>query len=286
MGFQPGALLLFATLLTETDANAVDATADGFAIAIVDGGATYCQSIASEQGAATSNTQSRADTSLVVTDGAGVVKLAGTITLDSDGFDINWTTVQGTARYFIVVGIEGAPTVAGPVVAFAASTQTPAVNEDVTFTDLSSDNGSAITAWAWDFGDGETATEENPTHAYGTEGTFTVKLTVTNANGSETLTKVGYIVVDDGGPDDGVGPYDSLPTTNYSPNARYGDDPTHAKHFYHEHALDLDGLNIDYDPEDTTSGVAGKLRIVNDKDNSRLKVILPSGAVLGYIDIT
>ncbi len=44
------------------------------------------------------------------------------------------------------------------------------------------------TGYAWDFGDGNKATEENPTHTYTKDGTYTVKLTATNAGGSATKT--------------------------------------------------------------------------------------------------
>ncbi len=44
------------------------------------------------------------------------------------------------------------------------------------------------TSYAWDFGDGNKATEENPTHTYTKDGTYTVKLTATNAGGSADKT--------------------------------------------------------------------------------------------------
>ncbi len=43
--------------------------------------------------------------------------------------------------------------------------------------------------YAWDFGDGSTSTDENPTHVYVTAGTFTVSLEATNTDGSNTITK-------------------------------------------------------------------------------------------------
>ncbi|WP_343915407.1 PKD domain-containing protein, partial [Arthrobacter pascens] len=55
--------------------------------------------------------------------------------------------------------------------------------------------------WAWEFGDGETATAQNPSHTYTTAGTYTARLTVTNADGSDTSTRT--ITVDAGG---GTGP--------------------------------------------------------------------------------
>ncbi len=44
------------------------------------------------------------------------------------------------------------------------------------------------TSYAWDFGDGNKSTEENPTHTYAKDSTYTVKLTATNAGGSATKT--------------------------------------------------------------------------------------------------
>lgn len=62
----------------------------------------------------------------------------------------------------------------------------------VNFQDLSGGNP---TSWSWDFGNGNTSTLQNPTASYFTPGTYTVQLTVTNANGSNTLTRAQYITV-------------------------------------------------------------------------------------------
>lgn len=43
----------------------------------------------------------------------------------------------------------------------------------------------AIVAWAWDFGDGNTSTAQNPSHTYAGSGPWTVTLTVTDAFGCE-----------------------------------------------------------------------------------------------------
>jgi len=61
---------------------------------------------------------------------------------------------------------------------------------EVNFTDESTGNP---TSWLWDFGDGNTSDEQNPSHVYATAGNFTVKLTVSNNAGSDTETKVDYI---------------------------------------------------------------------------------------------
>jgi serine protease len=52
-----------------------------------------------------------------------------------------------------------------------------------------------ITDWAWDFGDGETSTERNPTHTYSLAGSYTVNLTVTGPGGTSTKNKENYIEV-------------------------------------------------------------------------------------------
>lgn len=62
----------------------------------------------------------------------------------------------------------------------------------VAFTDQSM---GAPTAWSWDFGNGATSTLKNPSTTFFTPGTYTVSLTVTNADGSKTLSRPQYITV-------------------------------------------------------------------------------------------
>ncbi len=63
----------------------------------------------------------------------------------------------------------------------------------VTFTNLSSVNA---TTFQWNFGDGTSGTGPNPIHTFGTAGTYTVTLTVTDINGC-TSTYSEVIVVKD-----------------------------------------------------------------------------------------
>jgi PKD repeat protein len=63
----------------------------------------------------------------------------------------------------------------------------------VSFTDISS---GSPTAWAWDFGDGgQSSSGPLVSHSYASAGTYTVKLMVTGAGGSSSVTKNSYIVV-------------------------------------------------------------------------------------------
>jgi len=73
----------------------------------------------------------------------------------------------------------------------------------VTFSDQSAGNPAS---WYWDFGDGQTSTEQSPIHTYNVEGTYTVSLIVTNNYYcSDTENKANYITVSSGGGSDGSG---------------------------------------------------------------------------------
>ena len=60
------------------------------------------------------------------------------------------------------------------------------------FNDLSSNTP---TEWSWDFGDGNTSTQGYPSHTYNSAGVYTVKLTVSNIDGSDTELKTDYITI-------------------------------------------------------------------------------------------
>ncbi|MGA9761364.1 MAG: PKD domain-containing protein [Gaiellaceae bacterium] len=67
-----------------------------------------------------------------------------------------------------------------------------ATGRPVSFADTSTDLAGTITSWHWSFGDGETSTEQNPSHTFATPGSYTVKLSVTDDQGikqsvSETI---------------------------------------------------------------------------------------------------
>ncbi|GGE83607.1 collagenase ColA [Priestia taiwanensis] len=60
--------------------------------------------------------------------------------------------------------------------------------------DGSKDEDGKIASYAWNFGDGKTSTEANPTHAYSKEGTYTVTLTVTDDKGASTTAETKVTV--------------------------------------------------------------------------------------------
>jgi uncharacterized membrane protein (UPF0182 family) len=65
----------------------------------------------------------------------------------------------------------------------------------VQFTDQSM---GTVATWSWDFGDGQTSDEQNPSHTYQTVGIYNVSLIVTGSGGSDTETKPNYITVTTG----------------------------------------------------------------------------------------
>ncbi len=79
-----------------------------------------------------------------------------------------------------------------PVASFTASSTIGQAPLEVMFTDTSANSP---TSWAWNFGDGQTSTVQNPAHTYTDPGTYTVTLTVQNTVGSATETKTNYIAV-------------------------------------------------------------------------------------------
>jgi PKD repeat protein len=60
---------------------------------------------------------------------------------------------------------------------------------------FSDQSAGTVESWAWDFGDGGTSAEQNPSHGYADLGSYDVSLTVTDPIGEDTETKAGFIEV-------------------------------------------------------------------------------------------
>ncbi len=78
-----------------------------------------------------------------------------------------------------------------PVTAFSATPLTYCFSsQPVHFTSSSQQ----AVSYLWDFGDGQTSTQPNPSHVYSSAGTYTVKLITTSSQGcKDTLIKPNYI---------------------------------------------------------------------------------------------
>jgi PKD repeat protein len=73
-----------------------------------------------------------------------------------------------------------------PTASFSFSPAKPKAGRAAQFSDASTGNP---TAWQWSFGDGTSSIERNPKHTYAAAGTFTARLTASNAYGSSQATK-------------------------------------------------------------------------------------------------
>jgi PKD repeat protein len=79
-----------------------------------------------------------------------------------------------------------------PAVDFTADTTTGLAPLSVNFTNLTTGDA---TNYAWAFGDGNTSTSKDASNTYATAGTYTVTLTAIGPGGTNSLTKVGLVVV-------------------------------------------------------------------------------------------
>lgn len=86
-------------------------------------------------------------------------------------------TVNTFNTYAVTVG----PEVVLPSAEF--TTAGVCLGNDVSFTDASTLSQGTITNWDWDFGDNQTSTDQNPTHNYGSAGTYNVTLDITTNSG-------------------------------------------------------------------------------------------------------
>ena len=73
-----------------------------------------------------------------------------------------------------------------PLASFTFSPSSPAPNQAVAFTDTSTGTPSS---WNWNFGDGGTSTAQNPSHTFTAEGSYPVSLSVSNAYGTDTVSR-------------------------------------------------------------------------------------------------
>ncbi len=107
---------------------------------------------------------------------------------------ISWTNAMPpkASSGYLVKGEYRPP---APVAAFSVNATNGAAPFTVQFTDASTGTGSIT--YAWDFQDDGTvdSTEQNPTFTYSAAGNYTVNLTVTNAGGSDSEVRAGYITV-------------------------------------------------------------------------------------------
>ena len=99
---------------------------------------------------------------------------------------------NGNNLFLDNINIDGTANAVPPTADFNANSTTICEGLSVQFTDLSTSN---ITSWNWDFGDGNTSTQQNPTNVYQNAGTYTVTLDVSNTIGTDNYSITNYITV-------------------------------------------------------------------------------------------
>jgi hypothetical protein len=117
--------------------------------------------------------------------------ISGTETVGAKSATVVFSTPNGTLTLASAPGFQVTPG-SGVAAGFTAAPTAGPVPLTVNFTNASS---GAITNRLWSFGDGATSAAENPAHTYTNTGSFTVSLTVLGADGSNTLTRAGFITV-------------------------------------------------------------------------------------------
>jgi len=117
---------------------------------------------------------------------------AGTYTVALTASNAFGSDVNTKTGYITVTDPVGNP----PVANFTGTPTSGTAPLAVLFSDASTNSP---TSWSWNFGDGGTSTTRNPSHTYASAGTYTVSLAASNAWGSDTNTKTGYITVTTGG---------------------------------------------------------------------------------------
>ena len=136
-------------------------------------------------------------------DNSGVINTStGEVNITGSGagvFNVTYTT-NGACPDTSTVSINiNNCTLPQPIANFSASQTNICEGNCINFTDLSTSSATGgITAWSWTFNGGtpSTSNQQNPTNVcFAAAGTYTISLTVTDANGSDDSTMTAYITV-------------------------------------------------------------------------------------------
>jgi PKD repeat protein len=117
----------------------------------------------------------------------------GTFTVTLTATNVAGSDAEVKNGYITVIEVPTPPTAS-----FTSNRRSGSVPLTVRFTDTST--GSTPMTYAWNFGDGGTSSDQNPTHTYTAIGSYTVTLRATNSLGSDTATTARYITVTEAPP--------------------------------------------------------------------------------------
>ncbi|KKG11919.1 cell surface protein [Methanosarcina sp. 2.H.A.1B.4] len=143
--------------------------------------------------------------------GTGFSQLNANNDADGDGIINSKYDGDNLVDYYPLVAVS-APEPAFPVADFIANPTSGSAPLSVSFTDRSQN----ATSRSWNFGDGATSTDTNPTHSYSLAGNYTVNLTVRNLKGTDSKTAVITVSEEEGDKND------VLPVANFETNVTSG----------------------------------------------------------------
>ncbi|MEM2250589.1 MAG: PKD domain-containing protein [Candidatus Hadarchaeales archaeon] len=93
-----------------------------------------------------------------------------------------------------IILVKRVSVVGAPVARFTYSPTSPTTSDTIQFIDNSYDPDGHIVRWIWDFGDGTSSTDRNPTHRYLNPGSYTVTLTVIDNSGTSASCRLTIVV--------------------------------------------------------------------------------------------
>ncbi len=149
---------------------------------------------------------------------------------------------------------------ASPVANFIIESVNPKINEQIVFTDTSTDSDGSITFWYWNFGDQTTLTIRNPMHQYQNPGVYNVTLTVTDDDGANQNT-TQQISISENTPPITSHDYDGLwHNTTFTINLKATDiHNSILETFYRINDGQLKKVSVDGQPQITLDGSNNKL---------------------------
>ena len=114
--------------------------------------------------------------------------------LPSGTWPVTLRVVDGDGNSDAVMRVMTIDELKPPDARFELSPATPAVGDPIRFRDTSISGDGMILSWEWDFGDGHTSREREPSHRYQDPDTYDVRLTVRDSEGLHDTTVLSVAI--------------------------------------------------------------------------------------------
>ncbi|HWB28591.1 MAG TPA: PKD domain-containing protein [Chitinophagaceae bacterium] len=160
-------------------------------------------------------------------------------------------TVLGRVLFLVMMYPLSYPAMAQLKADFTASPQTGCAPLVVKFTDASQGSPSS---YKWDLGNGVVSSDQNPATSYFDPGVYTVRLTISDASGSDSIVKTSFITVYK----NPVAAFSVSDSTGCFPlNVLYTDNSIAGSGSIASHTWDFGDGNISADPQPSHTYMAG-----------------------------